>query len=44
MIGAIFDSIPFIDLHKSEIGIQYFPRILFYITEFVMKGLTESPK
>lgn len=39
MIGAIFDSIPYIDIHKSEIGIQYFPQILHYITEFIMKGL-----
>ena len=40
MINAIFDSIPYIDIHKNEIGIQYFPQILFYITEFIMKGLT----
>ncbi len=43
LIGAIFTAIPYIDLHKNEIGIQYFPRILYYITEFVMKGLTEIP-
>lgn len=41
LIIAIFHSIPFIDLHKSEIGIQHFPHILFYITEFVMKGITD---
>ncbi len=41
MIYAIFSSIPYIDLHKSEIGIQYFPQVLLYITEFVMRGLTE---
>ncbi len=45
LIGAIFTAIPYIDLHKNEIGIQYFPQILYYITEFVMKGLTEiSPQ
>ncbi len=44
MIGAIFDSIPYIDIHKNDIGIQYFPQILLYITEFVMKGLTDCPK
>lgn len=43
LIGAIFIAIPYIDLHKNEIGIQYFPQILYYITEFVMKGLTEIP-
>jgi AcrR family transcriptional regulator len=44
MIIAIFKAIPFIDLHKSEIGIKYFPQILFYITEFVMKGITGNRK
>ncbi|MHB9142374.1 MAG: TetR/AcrR family transcriptional regulator, partial [Paludibacter sp.] len=28
MIGAIFDSIPYIDIHRNDIGIQYFPQIL----------------
>ncbi|MFZ5351455.1 MAG: TetR/AcrR family transcriptional regulator [Bacillota bacterium] len=44
MVGAIFDSILYIDIHKSEIGIQYFPQLLHYITEFIMKGLTDCPK
>jgi AcrR family transcriptional regulator len=44
MIIAIFNSIPYIDMHKSEIGIQFFPEILLHITEFVMKGLTVSKK
>ncbi|MHB9142376.1 MAG: TetR/AcrR family transcriptional regulator [Paludibacter sp.] len=44
MIGAIFDSITYIDIHKDDIGIQYFPQVLLYITEFVMKGLTDCPK
>lgn len=44
LINAIFNSILYIDLHKNEIGIQFFPRILQYITEFIMKGLTECPK
>ncbi len=44
MINAILSSIPYIDIHKSEIGIQHFPQILFYITEFIMKGLTDCPK
>jgi AcrR family transcriptional regulator len=41
MIIAIFSTIIYIDIHKSEIGIQYFPQILSYITEFIMKGLTD---
>ena len=44
MINAIFNSILYIDLHKSEIGVQHFPQILIYITEFIMKGLTDCPK
>ncbi|AOT69403.1 TetR/AcrR family transcriptional regulator [Geosporobacter ferrireducens] len=41
MILAIFSSIPYIDIHKEELGIQYFPRILEYLEEFIMKGLTD---
>jgi len=44
MICAIFDSIPYIDIHKFDIGIQYYPQILYYITEFIMKGLADCPK
>lgn len=43
MIIAIFNAIPYIDVHKEDIGIQYFPQILLYITEFVMKGLASRP-
>jgi AcrR family transcriptional regulator len=43
-ILAIFSAIPYIDLHKEDIGPQYFPQIMYYITEFVMKGLTEYKK
>jgi hypothetical protein len=41
MIMAIFNAIPYVDIHKSEIGIQYFPQILLYITKFIMKGLMD---
>ncbi len=41
VILAIFKSIPYIDLHKEEIGLQYFPQIMLIISEFVMKGLTD---
>lgn len=40
MIMAIFSSIVVIDLHKDEIGLQYFPAVQEYLTEFVVKGLT----
>ncbi len=41
MILAIFNSIPFIDIHKEEIGVQYFPYILELLEEFIIKGLTD---
>jgi Transcriptional regulator len=44
MILAIFNSIPYIDIHKEELGVQYFPRVLEYLEEFIMKGLTDSQK
>jgi AcrR family transcriptional regulator len=42
LIMAIFNSIFYIDFHKKEIGIQYFPQVLDQIVEFVMKGLTDG--
>lgn len=39
MIMAIFTSIITIEIHKEEIGLQYFPEILNYLTDFTMKGL-----
>jgi AcrR family transcriptional regulator len=41
LILAFFTSITFIDTHKEEIGINYFPKILDYLMEFIMKGLTD---
>lgn len=42
MIMAIFSAIINIDTHKEEIGLEYFPEIQEYISEFVMKGLEEK--
>jgi AcrR family transcriptional regulator len=42
LILAIFNSIPYIDIHKEEIGIQHFPQILDYMIKFVMKGLAKK--
>jgi len=42
MIMAMFNAILYIDIHKTEIGLEHFPQILHYITEFIMKGLTGS--
>lgn len=44
LIMAFFIAIINIDTHKEEIGLQYFPEILDYLTEFVMKGLDGLPK
>ncbi|MHB1346021.1 MAG: TetR/AcrR family transcriptional regulator [Candidatus Humimicrobiaceae bacterium] len=44
MILAIFNAIPYIDIHKEEIGLQYFPQIMYYLAEFIMKGLAVVPE
>ncbi|OKP82483.1 TetR/AcrR family transcriptional regulator [Paenibacillus sp. P32E] len=44
LIHALLSAIPYIDIHKEEIGIQHFPHILDYFVEFVMKGLTDVPE
>jgi AcrR family transcriptional regulator len=44
MISAILDSVLYIDMHKTEIGIQHFPQLMVYIAEFIMKGLTDCRK
>ena len=42
MIMAMFTAIITVETHKEDIGLQYFPRILDYLIEFVMKGLAAS--
>lgn len=44
LILALFHAIPYIDIHKEEIGLQHFPQIMYYLTDFVMKGLTDCQK
>lgn len=44
MIMAIFSALINIDLHKEEIGLKYFPKVLEYMAEFTMKGLQDVPK
>jgi AcrR family transcriptional regulator len=39
MIMALFSVVVIVDLHKEEIGFQYFPKIQEYLTEFIMNGL-----
>ncbi len=40
MINALFNAIPYLDIHKQEIGLEYFPDILFLVTEFIMQGIS----
>lgn len=44
MILTIFNAIPYIDIHKEELGVEYFPHILEYLEEFIMIGLTDCQK
>jgi AcrR family transcriptional regulator len=39
MIMALLSVVVIVDLHKEEIGMQYFPQIQAYLTEFIMAGL-----
>ena len=38
-ILALFNSLAFIELHRDEIGEEYFPKLLKDITSFIVKGL-----
>jgi len=42
MIMAIFSALISIDMHKDEIGLQYFPEIMEHMSEFVMEGLLKK--
>lgn len=39
MIIAIFSAFVNIDLHKEEIGLQFFPELMDHIGAFIMQGL-----
>jgi len=40
MIMALFTAVIVIDIHKDEVGFEYFPQIQEYLTEFIINGLT----
>ncbi|NMB56221.1 MAG: TetR/AcrR family transcriptional regulator [Leptolinea sp.] len=43
MIMAMFGAVIVIDEHKAEIGLQFFPKIQEYLTQFIMAGLQNHP-
>ena len=43
MIMAIFGALVNLDLHKEELGLQYFPRLQELMSEFVMNGVNGCP-
>ena len=44
MILALFNSTIYVDMHKTEVGIQYFPQLIYHLLDFIIKGLTRSPE
>ncbi len=43
-IMMIFAAIINVDTHKEEIGLEYFPELLEYMTELIMQSLINCPK
>lgn len=44
LLPGFLDSLVYLDTHKEEIGLHYFPQMIQYLAEFIMQGLTKSPK
>ena len=44
MILALLTSIVYVDMHKTDIGLKYFPRIITLLYEFIIKGLSGQKK
>jgi AcrR family transcriptional regulator len=44
LLPVFLDSLVCIDMHKDEIGIQHFPKVIQYLAEFIMQGLTNRHK
>jgi hypothetical protein len=42
MVLALFNSTIYVDMHKTEIGIQYFPQLTYKLIEYIMKGVTDG--
>lgn len=44
MILALFNSTIYVDMHKTEVGIQFFPQLIYHLLDFIIQGLTTSPE
>ncbi|RDU24920.1 TetR/AcrR family transcriptional regulator [Anaerosacchariphilus polymeriproducens] len=44
MVMAIFGALINVDTHKEEVGIQYFPKVMEYLADFILKGLMDCSK
>ena len=44
MILALLYSVVYVDMHKTEIGIQHFPEIITWLYQFIIKGLADVKK
>jgi AcrR family transcriptional regulator len=43
LLFALINSVIYLDTHKEEIGIQYFPKVIQLLVEFILKGLMNGP-
>jgi len=44
MIMAFFVALINIDLHKEEIGMEYFPQIMDHLAEFILAGISPQQR
>lgn len=44
MVMALFGAFINVEMHKDEVGVQYFPEIMKHLSEFIMMGLMDGPK
>jgi hypothetical protein len=44
MILALFNSTVYVDMHTTDIDIQFFPQLTCHLLDFIIKGLTNLPE
>lgn len=42
MLFALINSVTYLDTHKKDIGIQYFPKVIHLLVAFILKGLIKD--